>query len=710
MAKQIQIGRDKLVFTKVQNIGSCDVTPTPTPTSACLTINLDTQITCDEYNVLNAYRSSSSNKLIDAMIGPDNSILACGVSLCGSIVNTSNISESTICKTKIETISDNEGGQKRAFVLDTTFSNNGKINQAFYDTSNLKVPSKFTCMIPQIASGQNKVIVGGENNNKPLIGRYILSTGSEDRTFGFNTGFITLDTIANDSIRLINVFGLALQTDNRILVFCNAYDISKKHSLCVVIRLTNSGLLDTTFNQNEGYIALRSSLPEFDGNRIVGIKIKKINNFIYIIAESFSSLKKNTIIVTRYLLNESSIDATFGNNNFIYINIDDKDTYYHTLFEQDDSLFVVANSQNRVLHIVPHKNTGEPDTEKTTLKINNDIFSIIDRTAADPNGVLNVNFLNMPCEEVIIDNNIILGVNVNILSNSINILGPNNNSGFHWFEKQALTRVDAEYDSVEYRDCAILPCDRQPQDSYGTLVINNQKITKYYTPSRILYGLISISKDLSSASGMKLDRFDNLSPHNILKSITKLENSYIATGYSGDNFYSAMSMKTLSLTPNSTSFGPDKSDVVGLIDFDDSCPTAAAAVQEFVVEECPCAPAPTPTPTPTPILPTSEVYISDILGECQGDIPVLSVSWVKNNIDLIGNYVIQIVRNNPDRPEILASTFSIARAVNSDKVQLPLTNIAPELNNRTCIANIIDSSGNTVHSKIFVLSISVCPL
>jgi hypothetical protein len=706
MAKQVQIGRDALVFSRVQNLGGCDITPTPTPTAACLTVNLDTQITCNEYVVKNAQAPSSCNKTLDAMVGEDNSVLLCGSAVCGSIINTSNISESILVKSKLTTLTDSENNIKQVFTTDPTFSSNGKINQSFYDSSNFKVPSKFNCILSQVSSGQNRVIVAGDNNNKPLIGRYILSSGDPDRTFGFNTGFVTLGNIANNSIRLINVFGIALQADNRIIVFCNAYDIVNKYSLCVIVRLTNSGLMDTTFNQNKGYIPIRSTLPEFEGNRIVGTRIKRQNNAIYIVCEAFSSAKKNTCIVAKYLLNDAVLDNTFGIENLIYINIDDNNTYYHNLFINQDTLYIIVNSQNLSLHILPHDNQGAIDTTKQPIVINKDIFGIVDQTVADPNGVLEVNFLNIPCEEVVVDNNIIIGVNLNILSNSINTIGPNTNSGFHWFEKQALSKVETQYDSVQYRDCSILPCDRQPQDSYGTLVIDNQKVTKYHTPGRILYGLISISSDMSSVSPIKLDRFDSLAPHNVLKNILKLNNSYVAAGYSGDNFYSLLSLKTLSLVPDETSLGPSKLDAVGFIDFDDACDDP---VEEFIVEEeCPCAPPPTPTPTPTSVLPTSDIYITDIFGECQGDIPVLSVVWNKNIASLTGSYVLQIVRNTTDRTEILATTFNIASSVNSDRVQLDLSNLNTDLNNRTCIASIIDNAGNVITSKIFVLSISNC--
>lgn len=705
MAKQIQIGKDKLVFSKVQNLANCEVTPTPTPTPACLTVNLDTQVTCNEYSVVDSYQPSSSSKLMDAIVVSDNSIVACGTSLCGSITNTTSVTESVICKNKIKTTT-KDGVPAKVIDLDETFSKGGKISQPFYGATNLKVPSKFNCIISQIASGQNKLIAAGDNDNRPLIARYLLSSGAADRTFGFNTGYVTLDNISDNNIRLINVFGLAIQTDNKIVVFCNAYDTVNKHSVCIILRLTNSGAIDSTFNQNKGFISLRSTLPEFDGNKIIGTRIKKQDNTIYLILESFSSVKNNTVILAKYLLNEASLDNTFGEQGFVYINIDDKNTYYQNLFSVDSILYVVANSQNKKLHVIPYQLNGTKSTTKQTLEISNQIFSITEE-GTNSTGFLTVNFINMPCDEIMIDNNIVLPININVLSNSIDTLGSTTNSGFHWFEKQALAQANVEYNSVTYRDCSVLPCDRQPHDSYGTLSINDQRIKKYYTPARILYGFIAINKDISSASPIRLDRFDSLVPHNVLKSVLLLDNNYVAVGYSGDNFYSTLCFKTVNLSPNTSSFGPQSSDISNFVNFDDTCKTSILS-DEFVVEECPCAPTATPTPTPTPILPTSDVYISSIIGECQGDSPILSVTWTKNVADLVGSYVLQIVRNSADKPEILAGTFDIARNNSSGIVTLELSQLAPELNNRTCIASIVDNAGNVVHSKIFVMTISSC--
>jgi hypothetical protein len=718
MTKQISIGKDPLVFSKQTSGGGincppCETTPTPTPTVVCLTVNLKSEIACDSYDVIDSMKSVSVDKLTDAVV-TDTSIILSGYSSCNSIITSSNISESILAKTKLVTKTENNITTK-FFDLDTSFSINGKVNSAFYDTTNLKVASKFSCVINQVASGQTKIIAAGESGYKPLIARY-LASGSIDRTFGLNNGYVTLETLDNNKIRLINVFAVSLQTDNKIIVFCNGYDLINKHSVCIAVRLTNSGVVDTTFNDNIGYLSFRSLLPEFDGNKIVGKSIKKYGNEIYIIFESFSSAKRNTIIVVKYLLNESKIDNTFGSSGYLYTNINNKDTYYQTLFVRKvgsiDTLNIVANGENKSLTIFKYLSNGtKPELTTMDLKdlvIDNQIFKVANDINPSDVRSLTVSFLNSPCDELDMTDYLILPLNINILSNPIDTIGGSSRNLLHWLEKQSLVTGNFEYSRLSYRDCVALPCDRQPEDSNGTLNVLERSIKKYNTSSRILFGYLKISSDLSSVTAVKIDRFDKLVPHNLLKKITKLDNNYVAVGFSGDNTNSTLNIKTITFDNNQLALGPFLGDIGGRIDFGDSCSTLTEDSVFVGVEECPCAPGPTPTPTPTPLLPTSDLYISSIVDKCIGDSPALSISWKKNKQALQGSYVLQVVRNTVEKPEILASTFDVASDTEENTLDILLTGVDASLNNKTCIASILDSVGNVVSSKIFVFIIRNC--
>jgi hypothetical protein len=717
MTKQVSIGKDPLVFSKQTSGGGINcppcTTPTPTPTTVCITVNLKSEIACDAYDVVDSMKSVSVDKLTDAVV-TDNSIILSGYSSCNSITSSSNISESILAKTKLVTKTENNITTS-SFNLDTTFSINGKVNSAFYDSTNLKVASKFSCVINQVSSGQTKIIAAGESGYKPLIARY-LASGSIDRTFGFNSGYVSLDTINNDKIRLVNVFAISLQTDNKIIVFCNAYDLVNKHSVCIAVRLTNSGVVDTTFNGNLGYISFRSLLPEFDGNKIVGKSVKQYGNIIYVVFESFSSVKRNTIIVVKYLLNDSKIDITFGNEGYLYTNINNKDTYYQTLFPKQiggvDTLNIVANGENKSLTIFKYLSNGtKPDFTTMDLKdlvVDNQIFKVANDVNPSDVRSLTVNFLNSPCDTLDMTDYLILPLNINILSNPIDVIGGSSRSLLHWLEKQSLLVGSFEYSRLSYRDCVALPCDRQPEDSNGTLNILEKSIKKYNTSSRILFGYLKISPDISSVTAVKIDRFNKLVPHNLLKKITKLDNSCVAVGFSGDNTNSTLNIKTITFDNNVLALGPFSSDIVGQIDFGDSCSTLTEDSIFVGVEECPCAPGPTPTPTPTPLLPVSDIYISSIVDKCVGDSPAISISWKKNKEALQGSYVLQVVRNTAEKPEILASTFDIASDTPENTIDILLTGIDSSLNNKTCIASILDSVGNVIYSKIFVFTIKNC--
>lgn len=714
MTKQVSIGKDPLVFRQ-QTSGTglnCppNETPTPTPTAICLTVNLKSEISCDSYDVVDAIKSVSIDKLMDAIV-TDNGIMLSGYSSCNSIVSSYNILESVLAKTKLVTKTDNNITTK-SFDLDNTFSINGKINSAFYDETNLKVDSKFSCVINQVSSGQTKIIAGGESAYKPLVARY-LASGSIDRTFGFNEGYVKLDNTNNNQIRLINVFAIALQTDNKIIVFCNAYDLINKHSLCAAVRLTNSGSLDATFNNNVGYISFRSLLPEFDGNKIIGKSIKHNGNTIYVIFESFSSSRRNTIIVTKYFLSDSKIDTSFGIDGYLYTNINNKDTHYQTLFTKTiagrETLNVVANGENKSINICKYLSSGEKTEDLPDLVINNEIFKVANDVNPSDVRSLTVSFLNSPCDELDMTDYLILPLNINILSNPIDTIGGSSRNLLHWLEKQSLVTGSFEYSRLSYRDCVALPCDRQPEDSNGTLNVLEKSIKKYNTSSRILFGYLKISSDLLSATAVKIDRFNKLAPHNLIKKITKLDNNYVVVGTSGDNSSSTLSIKTTTFENNNLILGPFPGDTIGTIDFGDSCPNAFK--EDFVnigIEECPCAPGPTPTPTPTPLLPVADLYISSIVDKCIGDSSALSVSWKKNKLSLQGNYVIQVVRNTTEKPEILASTFSVASDVSENTLDILLTNLDPTLNNKTCIASILDNVGTVVYSTIFVFTIKNC--
>jgi len=718
MPQQIEFGRDPIEFEKEDKSSgiicpALQVTPTPSPTIACLSVNLKTIVDCKGYEIVDAYKSTSIDKINSTILLSDNSIVSCGSSVCSSILNDTHISESTIIKTKLNSLNI-DGVLSRKFVLDNTFNNNGKINTAYYDSNSLKVNSKFSTIARQVSSGQNRILAAGVNNNKPLIARFLSSNGNVDRTFGFGTGFVSFEFIKNETIRLISVFGLLVQTDNRIVVFCNGYDLINKRSIIVILRLTNSGSLDTSFANNQGYIELRSELPEFDGNKILGKNIYRNNNAIYIVFESFSSLKNNTIILAKYNIETSQMNRDFGIDGYKYINFDNKNTFFHSLIFSNNNdqtnIYIICNQENKQLHVFGIYETLDDSktTQELLITIPENIFKINNEFDSTIQQELIVKFLDISVNSMLINNQILIPVNLQILSNPVNVLGTEEKTFFHWLENQSLVEGKFNFSRVLYRDCIISPCDRQPEDSYATLNITNQLINKYNTSSRILFGYIIFDTSNKTVSSIRLDRFESTSVHNIIKNIILHQDTYIACGYGGDNNYSNLMFKTISLLTNTSSLGPSSNDIVGVFNFDNTCSSELIPDALLVLEECPCAPLSTPTPTPTPINPTADVYVVAITSKCIGDTPTLSVNWQKSRETIQGSYVLQVVRNTSEKPEILASIFNVARNINESTIDLSLVNIDSSLNNKTCLINILDNSGVIIYSQIFVLNIPSC--
>jgi hypothetical protein len=301
-----------------------------------------------------------------------------------------------------------------------------------------------------------------------------------------------------------------------------------------------------------------------------------------------------------------------------------------------------------------------------------------------------------------------LFVNLYITENNTTALGKTGTSINHWAEQSSLFDASFDYSGFKPIDRTKVPCERLPEDLFDTITLNTQSIIKYNTSTRILFGIIKLDSDIILASPLKLDRFNSLQEHNILKNVISLkDNTYIAAGYCGDSTYSNCSIKTISMTEDKTSIGPRSSDSISFIDFSDFC-SPVAFEDSVVIEECPCAPQTTPTPTPTPPESKEDIVISTIEDICIGDIPNIKFSWIKNRSNLIGSYLIQITQNNTTKDEVVSGTFDIAANESSGSINISVSSIDTTLNRKTCIVNILDISGKTIYSKIFVLTIRNC--
>lgn len=739
--QQIQIGVDELNFQEIPagfNCPGTSPTPTPSPTNYCATLNLKTQIYCDKYIVEDAIKAVSSDKAMSMITLSDDSIVLGGYGTCSTILDLNSTQRGIISKLKKNTVTtrdiiNNIDITKTTLDLDPDFGTKGKINSVYYNSNSLKISAKFTNLIEQVASGQSKIVATGQADYKPLVARF-LDTGSVDRTFGAGSGYISIDTI-KESIKLLDIFAIHIQADNKILLFCNAYDLKNSRSLSVILRLTNSGSLDTTFNSNNSCVEIRSPKSEFNGSKFLGKNIIIDENNIYIVFESFSSITKNNVIVSKYDLTTENIIQTFGTDGYLYCNLDNSTTNFQNLFIKSVTinninmklLYIILNANKKYLQINKYTTDGQTyngqdtDTDDTkaiytNLKIPNNIFSLLQNIpqSTPPLSVkldLLIDYDTMPCNNIInVNDNIYLLFNIYINeTNNANSLGKNIRSMNHWIEYNSLFDASFDFSSLIPSNCLSLnKCDRLPEDTYSNINLNKQNITKYITNSRLLFGIIKINSNVTSANPIKLDRFTELQQHNIVKDIIVLkDNTYIAAGYCGDSTYSNFAIKTISLTEDQTSIGPRDTDSISFIDFSDFC-SPVAFEDNIVVEECPCAPQITPTPTPTPPVSQEDIFISTIEDLCVGDIPNIKFNWIKNKPDLSGSYLIQITQNNTTKDEVVSGSFDVANNVSSGSINISVSGVNSALNRKTCIVNVLDISGQVIYSKIFVLNIRNC--
>ncbi len=199
--------------------------------------------------------------------------------------------------------------------LDTTFGTGGKV------TTDITENADYTSGL--VIDSQNRIIVcgytdlSGSGLDKITVVRYKVN-GDLDSSFGDNENGIIVLSIRNTK----NSGGNALTLDSQDRILVSGYtDTSGNDTNFAIIRLTNSGVLDTTFNGNgkvETDIRYDISGLDISGNndtatgivvdsqdRIVvsGITENDINNTV------LSNL--NDFVVVRYT-ESGQLDTTFG--------------------------------------------------------------------------------------------------------------------------------------------------------------------------------------------------------------------------------------------------------------------------------------------------------------------------------------------------------------------------------------------------------------
>jgi uncharacterized delta-60 repeat protein len=209
-----------------------------------------------------------------------------------------------------------------AGALDTTFGSNGITTTSIGNSSLIATMA----IIPSGGNTDYIVAVGNADNNI-AVARYTNTTGALDTSFG--TGGIFNLSIAGASST--KAYDVALDSSNNIVIAGSAYISGIYQSL--LVRLTPSGALDTTFNST-GYVTQKIS----GGSEFYSVTIQP-NNSIVAGGYAISPLT-NQISMTRFLSN-GSLDPSYGSSG-ITLTTDGNIAYAASLGLQSSTLNCVA--------------------------------------------------------------------------------------------------------------------------------------------------------------------------------------------------------------------------------------------------------------------------------------------------------------------------------------------------------------------------------
>lgn len=191
-----------------------------------------------------------------------------------------------------------------------------------------------------------------------LIARY-LANGILDTTFN-TTGYIT--TLMGSTI-FTQAYGVALQTDGKIVVVGQTQVSADSPQETIIARYTSTGSLDTTFNSSSltpGYILPFSSYVSSIG---YSIAIDNIGNIVIAGSTNQTELgfSNQQYTIARFT-SHGTPDLNFNNSGYIFSNIG---LQAHDVLIQPDQKIVACgfNYTNSYNLIVNRYNTdGSPDT------------------------------------------------------------------------------------------------------------------------------------------------------------------------------------------------------------------------------------------------------------------------------------------------------------------------------------------------------------
>jgi uncharacterized delta-60 repeat protein len=188
--------------------------------------------------------------------------------------------------------------------IDTTFNGTGYITQTFYTDQKSEGRSI-------VVDRDGKYVVCGNTNDsdgleKLLIVRYT-NSGLLDNTFnstGYVIGSFGLYTVSQG-------YSIVVDNDGKYVI-TGTVNLVEDLEQILIAKYTDSGLLDTTFN-NTGYII--ESFESFESDTLKGYSIVVDNDGKYIVSGHGGSNVREYIIIARYN-NNGSLDKTFNGTGY----------------------------------------------------------------------------------------------------------------------------------------------------------------------------------------------------------------------------------------------------------------------------------------------------------------------------------------------------------------------------------------------------------
>ncbi len=243
-----------------------------------------------------------------------------------------------------------------------SYTSTGAINTAFGTAGAVSFADDGTSeMVYTPTSGGRLLLARYDVNGDIAISRYLL-TGQLDFTFG-SAGYVTIPyLIANPQAQELNAIGL--QNDGQLLVHVMEYNANQL--LSRVARITASGTLDATFNNNAQIATAPLTTQIFYGDKFIQQPDGKI-----ILAGGNVDLNTEDTQKAFFRLNgDGTTDNTFGTSGLLALGTFNNDVVYDVKLQSTGKIIgLVTNDLNNnpayVIRLINNLSMGILETSLT---------------------------------------------------------------------------------------------------------------------------------------------------------------------------------------------------------------------------------------------------------------------------------------------------------------------------------------------------------